>query len=613
MLIAFLFVAVIGKLTVVQIMNASSLQTKALDQWTRDVPITGERGDIYDVNGSILADTTTLYTVYVRPVAVREKEYTAKVLGSVLGIDSDNLFEKMNTKISEITVAKKVDKSQMNQLVSSDISGVYFSQNINRVYPYGDFMTQVLGFCNVDGMGQSGVESYYNNYLKGIDGYVLTQTDLVGRELDNNVTKYISGQKGNNVYLTLDYGIQAIVENAVNTAFEMHKSKSASCIVMNAKTGAILAMAQRPSYDLNNIPRDDIASLFGMSNSTLINGVYEPGSTFKILTTAIGLQTKAIDQNYTFYCPGYRMIDGQKIKCWKTKGHGSETFIEGVENSCNCLFMDIALKVGAPTFYEWINKFGLTTPTGIDISGETKGLTIPVSSVKNVDLARIGFGQAIAVSPIELVTASASVINGGKLMKPYILDKVTNIQNEIIVQNYPIVNDNTIDSEISSQMREILESVVANGGGRNAGVSGYRIGGKTGTAQKYVDGKIAQGKYVATFLGFAPANDPEYILLFKVDEPSTGVYYGSMVSAPFASQIFENIFAYKGIMPTENVEVLTKIEMPYLEGMTLQQATKLLKEKGFYYEISGEGDIVKSQVPIEGSEVTTKNVILIEV
>lgn len=605
--------AIIAKLVVVQIYNAANLQLKALDQWTRDVPITGERGDIFDVNGTTLADTATLYTVYVRPVAVKDKEYTAKMLGSVLGVDSDSLYNKMNTKVSEITVAKKVSKAQMSQLVSSNVSGVYFSQNLNRVYPYGDFMTQILGFCNVDGTGQSGVEAYYNNYLQGIDGYVLTQTDLVGRELDSNVTKYITGQKGNSIYLTLDYGIQAIVENAVNAAYETHAAKSASCIVMNAKTGAILAMAQRPSYDLNNIPRDDISALFGMSNSQLISSVYEPGSTFKVLTAAIGLQTGAITTDYDFYCPGYRMVDGQRIKCWKTKGHGSQTFLEGVENSCNCLFMDIAQRVGAETFYDWIDIFGLTEKTGIDMSGETNGLIIPYDSVKTVDLARIGFGQAIAVSPIELLNACGSVINGGKLMTPYIVDKITNNAGDIIMQNYPIEKRQTIEGSTSQLMREILESVVKNGGGRNAGVSGYRIGGKTGTAQKYENGHIAQGKYISTFLGFAPADDPEYIMLFKVDEPSTGLYYGSIVAAPYASQIFESLFAYKGIKATEDIVILPEIEMPELEGLSLDTAIKKLKEKGLYYEISGEGNVILNQVPAKGTKITSKNVVLIEV
>lgn len=587
------------------------MQIKALDQWTRDVPITGERGDIFDVNGVVLADTQTLYTVYVRPVSVKNKDYTARILGSVLGIDSEKLLQRMNSKVSEITVAKKVNKEQMKLLVESEVTGVYFSQNLQRVYPYGDFMTQILGFTNVDGMGQSGAEAYYSNYLKGIDGYILTETDLVGRELETNVTRYIEGSKGNSIYLTLDYAIQEITENAVRDAFTRFQAKSVSCIVMNAKTGSVLAMAQKPSYDLNNIPRDNVAELFALSNSLLVSSVYEPGSTFKVLTAAAGLETGAITTKHHVYCPGYRMVDGKKIKCWRTIGHGSQTFAQGVQNSCNCLFMDIAQKVGAKRFYQYLELFGVTEKTGIDMSGEASGLTIALENVKNVDIARMGFGQAIAITPIELVTACASVVNGGKLMTPYILDKVVDKDGKIIVQNYPIVRRNTISKQTSAIMREILESVVTEGGGKNARVEGYRIGGKTGTAQKYENGAIAHGKYVSTFMGFAPADDPEYIMLFIVDEPKGYMYYGSLVAAPYASQIFANIFSYKGIAPA-NVTQKETFLMPDLMGMSLTEAVKTLKKLGMYYELSGEDGLVTYQFPVPGSIVTADNVALIE-
>lgn len=612
LLIAFLFVAVIGKLIYIQIVSGESMQIKALDQWTRDVPITGERGDIYDTNGVILADTETLYTVYVRPVSVSNKDYTSQMLGLILGLDSDVLYQKMTSKVSEITVAKKVSKSQMQVLVESEVTGVYFSQNLNRVYPYGDFMTSILGFTNVDGVGQSGVEAYYNSYLQGVDGYILTETDLVGRELESNVTRYIEGDKGYSVYLTLDYAIQCIVENAVTDAYQKYSAKNVSCVVMNAKTGAILAMAQQPSYDLNDIPRDDVTQLLTLSNSLLVSSVYEPGSTFKILTAAMGLDSGVIDTSYNCYCPGYRIVDGQKIKCWKTTGHGSQTFIEGVQNSCNCLFMDIAQRLGEEKFYDWLNTFGITSKTGIDMSGEAVGLTIALESVKNVDLSRMGFGQAIAVTPISLLNACASVINGGNLMTPYILDKVVDNEGNIIVQNYPIVKNTTVSAETSALMRTILESVVTDGGGKNAQVSGYRIGGKTGTAQKYVNGVIAQGKYVSSFIGFAPADDPEYIMLFIVDEPVGSTYYGSLVAAPYASQIFENIFNYVGLQGTATT-AKTSFEMPDLTGMSLSQAEKALKKLGMYYELSGESGVVTYQFPVAGSYVTTDNVALIEV
>lgn len=604
MLVTFLFVAIIAKLIYTQIANAESLQIMALDQWTRDVPITGERGDIFDKNGTLLADTDTLYTVYARPVSITNKEYTANVLAKVLSKNKEDLLSKINSKVSEITVSKKVTKEQMVALTKSGVTGVYFSQNLNRKYIYGDFMTQILGFVNVDGMGQSGVEAYYNDYLKGVDGYVLTETDLVGREIDSNVTRYIAGKKGNSVYLTLDYAISSIVENAVSAAYQKYNATNASCIVMNVKTGEIVAMAQKPSYDLNDLPRDDIGLLFERSKSLLVSSVYEPGSTFKILTAAIGLESGVIDTDYHFYCPGYKIVDGKKIKCWKTTGHGSQDFVKGVQNSCNVLFMDTALKIGAERFYEEIEKFGLNSKTGIDMSGEASGLVISKEAVKTVDLARMGFGQAIAVTPIELLTACAAVVNGGKLMKPFIVDKIVDRDGNIVLSNYPSVQRDVLSIDTSALMREILESVVTDGGGKNAQVSGYRIGGKTGTAQKYVNGAIAQGLYVSTFIGFAPANDPEYMLLFIVDEPKGGVYYGSMVAAPYASEIFANIFNYRGWEFSEVTKKPT-FEMPNLDGMSISSAYAALKKAGMYYEVAGEGDKVIGQLPVAGSMVTT--------
>ncbi len=614
-LVAFLFVTIIARLIYIQIAEGSTLRIKALDQWTRDVPITGERGDIFDRNGVLLADTETLYTVYARPVSVTDKEYTSRVLGKILGVDSTALYEKMTSKVSEITVSKKVTKAEMNALMDAGVEGIYYSQNLDRKYIYGDFLTQILGFTNIDGVGQSGVEAYYDKYLKGTDGYILTETDLVGRELESNVTRYVEGSKGNSVYLTIDYAIQSFVESTVNNAFLKHNATSTACVVMNAKTGEILAMAQRPSYDLNDLPRDDIELLFSASKSALISNVYEPGSTFKVLTAAMGLDKGLIDTSYNLYCPGYRIVDGQKIKCWRTIGHGSETFAEGVQNSCNCLFMDIALKLGTENFYDGLRMFGINEKTGIDMSGEASGLTIAESAVKTVDLARMGFGQAIAVTPIELLNAAASAVNGGKLMTPYIVDKIVDNDGKVVVQNYPIVKRNTVSAATGSIMRKILESVVSEGGGKNASVPGYRIGGKTGTAQKYADGAIAQGMYVSTFLGFLPADDPEYILLFIVDEPKGGAYYGSVVAAPYAGEIFSKIVSYAGIQP-DYYEEKEKFRMPDLTGTTLTEAVKTLKQLNLYYEMSGEwteGAKVLQQIPVAGSYVTEDSIILIDV
>lgn len=612
MLVTFLFAALIAKLVYIEVINAANLQAKALDQWMRDIPLQGERGEIYDANGILLADSSTTYTVYARPTSVSNKADTAAALSEVLNLDKELTYKKLHSRISEITIAKKVSKEAMLRLYNSKATGIYFSQTINRVYPYGDFMTQVLGFTNLDAQGQTGVEAYYEKYLAGINGYLLTETDLVGRELDTGNTRYILGKKGNSIYLTLDYYIQSFAEKAVADAMLNHNSLGASCLVMDAKTGAILAMAQAPSFDLNDVPRDDIARLFACSKSTIVSNVFEPGSTFKILTAAIGLETGAINTNTACFCPGYRIVDGQRIRCWKTIGHGSQTFYAGVQNSCNCLFMDTAIKVGANNFYKYIDAFGLNQKTGIDISGEGKGLIIPLSDVKLVDLARIGFGQAIAVTPIELLRGAAAVVNGGNLVTPYVLDRVVNENGGIIYKTDAAVQKGVISAAISEIMRDVLEKVVTDGSGRNAQVAGYRIGGKTGTAQKYLNGVIARGKYTSTFIGFAPANDPQYIALMVVDEP-VGLYYGSIVAAPYIRDVFAGIFAYKGIPPAVSATPPETFIMPNLIGMSPQEAEAALKPLKMYLEIAGEEGIVRKQTPAAGVYANKNSIVVVDI
>ncbi|MFA5449578.1 MAG: penicillin-binding transpeptidase domain-containing protein [Clostridia bacterium] len=609
MLVAFLFAALIGRLIYIEAVKSDELMARALDQWMRDVPLEAERGHIYDINGVLLADSRTVYTVYVRPNAVKNKQETAAALSEVLELDYQTVLGKVQSRRSEMTIVKGVEKEAMLALLESEASGIYYSQNIERVYPYGDFMTQVLGFTNFDSNGQAGIEMRYNDYLKSVNGYILTETDLVGRELKSNVTRYVAGVAGNDIYLTLDYNIQAFAESAVAEAKAKHNAKSVSVVVMNINTGEVLAMAEAPSFDLNNVPRDDVAKLFSHSKSSLVSNVFEPGSTFKILTAAIGLDTGAVSRDYRFFCPGYHIVDGQRIKCWKTTGHGSLSFDEGVHKSCNILFMNTALKIGSETFYEKLYDFGIMTRTGIDIAGEASGLSIPLASVKSVDLARIGFGQAIAVTPIELVRAAAAVLNGGVMVTPYVVDRAVSSSGEIIYKNSPTLKSGVISEKTSSDMREILEGVVTQGGGKSAGVAGYRIGGKTGTAQKYENGIIARGKYVSTFVGFAPADKPEYIAMIIVDEPQ-GAYYGSLVAAPYIGDVFAKIFAYKGIAPSAYVKK-EEFAMPDIRGLTVIEAARILRGKNIFYETAGEGSIVNSQLPAPGSMVTEDVIALI--
>ena len=543
LLAVFLFTLIFAKLIHVMLVEGKSLQVKALDQWTRDLPNDAPRGQILDRNGVVLAGTATRYNLYVRPNSATDKEGLAKCLAEVFGYDKDRVLEKISKKVSEVTVATKVTKEQMSALFDMGFDGLYYSEDNFRYYPYGDFMTQVLGFTGADGNGQTGLEAYYDKYLTGINGYILTETDLVGREIQGGENYYLPSISGLNLTTTLDSRVQEIVEGAVEKAVALYNPKAVACLVMDYTNGEIISLAEYPSFDLNNVPRDDLEKLFSSSKSMLVSSVYEPGSTFKILTAAAALDTGAMNTAKRFYCPGFRIVDGKRIRCWKTKGHGSIDFGEGVESSCNCVFMDSALAMGTDKFYTYLNNFGLRAKTGVDMTGETSGIFISQDLVKTVDLARIGFGQAVAVTPIGMMTACSAVVNGGKTVTPHLVKGFADEKGNKIDDVFVIEEKNTVVSgDTSATMRELLSRVVSHGSGKGAGVNGYNIAGKTGTAQKYENGGIAQGKYISSFLGFSLESGAPYGVLMIVDEPKGYVYYGSLVAAPLVGDIFRSVF-----------------------------------------------------------------------
>ena len=543
LLAVFLFTLIFAKLIHVMLVEGKSLQVKALDQWTRDLPNDAPRGQILDRNGVVLAGTATRYNLYVRPNSATDKEGLAQCLAEVFGYDKDKVLEKISKKVSEVTVATKVTKEQMSALFDMGFDGLYYSEDNFRYYPYGDFMTQVLGFTGADGNGQTGLEAYYDKYLTGINGYILTETDLVGREIQGGENYYLPSISGLNLTTTLDSRVQEIVEGAVEKAVALYNPKAVACLVMDYTNGEIISLAEYPSFDLNNVPRDDLEKLFSSSKSMLVSSVYEPGSTFKILTAAAALDTGAMNTAKRFYCPGFRIVDGKRIRCWKTKGHGSIDFGEGVESSCNCVFMDSALAMGTDKFYTYLKNFGLRAKTGVDMTGETSGIFISQDLVKTVDLARIGFGQAVAVTPIGMMTACSAVVNGGKTVTPHLVKGFADEKGNKIDDVFVIEEKNTVVSgDTSATMRELLSRVVSHGSGKGAGVNGYNIAGKTGTAQKYENGGIAQGKYISSFLGFSLEAGAPYGVLMIVDEPKGYVYYGSLVAAPLVGDIFRSVF-----------------------------------------------------------------------
>lgn len=552
----FLFSLIFVKLIYVMIVEGSDLQVNALNQWTRDLPSDAPRGEILDRNGDILAGTSTRYNIYVRPNSVENKENLATIIAEIFGFEKSKVLEKISKRVSEVTIATKVTKEDMTQLFESGAKGIYYSEDNFRYYPNGDFMTQVLGFTGADGNGQTGLESYYDKYLTGVNGAIITETDLIGREIEGGKSYYLPSISGLNVQTTLDARIQRIVEGVVDKAVSLYNPKAVACLVMDYTNGEIISLAEYPSFDLNDVPRNDLEKLFSASKSMLVSSVYEPGSTFKILTAASALDSSVMSTKNRFYCSGSRIVDGKKIRCWKTKGHGSIDYGQGVESSCNCVFMDSALAMGIDRFYTYLKNFGLKTKTGVDMVGETSGLFIDQSVVKPVDLARIGFGQAVAVTPIGMMTACSAVINGGKTVYPHLVKAVFDNKGNSIDDIYVArESKRVIREETSTTMRKLLERVVTNGSGKGAGVNGYSIAGKTGTAQKYENGAIAQGKYISSFLGFSLESDAPYGVLLIVDEPQGYVYYGSLVAAPLVGDIYRSIFDLLKVAPSNTLDV----------------------------------------------------------
>ena len=546
--------SVICRVFYIQIVWGSELQSKAIDQWTRELPISASRGLITDRNGVVLAGNSQSYAVFVRPRSITDLESVCKTLSSVLDLEYSSLYKKLSsTSQSALAVKKKVDKSLIDRLSTYSLGGVYFAPDNTRVYPYNESLCQVLGYVSSDGSGQSGLEKVYDEYLKGYDGEILYEADLVGKDLDGKTSRYISATDGLNVKLTVDYEIQSICDSVMANAYKTYTPKSASVILMNPQNGQILALSQYPSYDLNDLPRDDVDLLNKVGRCSLIVDSYEPGSTFKVLTAAANIEEylrgnpNAFSTDYVFNSSRFRYVDGKKIKCWSSHEngkHSNENLAMALNNSCNPCFVDIALSLGKEKMYEYIKAFGYGQTTGVDFGGEAIGMLVPESAVTSGDLARIGFGQTIAVTPIQLAAATSAAINGGIYYEPYFVSEISDKYGNIAQIINPKAKRRVISEEASKILAGYLEGVVEKGSGKQAYIENYHVGGKTGTAQKYENGVISQGKYVMSFVGFFPADNPTYLALAIVDEPIGG-QYGSTVAAPLVRQLFEGIINCK--------------------------------------------------------------------
>ena len=557
--IAFIFCVIAGRFFYIQAIWGGALVIRASDQWNREVPVIAARGKIYDRDGDVLAGNKNTYSVFVRPAAVEDKQCCADILAGIFSLDGQEVLSKISrTGVSEVTVTTHADGDKVKQLAEYGLSGGYFSRDNTRVYTYGEALCQVLGFTSTDGTGISGLEKYYNSLLSGENGEILYATDIIGIEREGAAIVYSPAQDGSGIMLTIDSEIQLSAEEAVRRVYASSGAKAASCIVLDPRTFEVLALANYPSYNLNDVPRGDTEKLNDYSRNRLVVDIYEPGSTFKIITAAADLEeylrgnTAAFSPQHVFSSSRTRSVDGTTIKCWsdhKNGKHTNQNLALALNNSCNPCFTDIALSLGKDTFYSYLSAFGFGNVTGIDFSGEAAGMLLPQSMVKNCDLARIGFGQTVAVTGLQLACAAAAAVNGGNYYVPRLVRGIVSPdgQKQLFA---PVLKNKVISEEASRMLAEMLEGVVSDGSGKKAYIEGYKVGGKTGTAQKYENGRIAAGKYVSSFVGFFPSDEPRYLALITVDEPQ-GTYYGSAVAAPVAKEIFEDIIAIKNIRPYE--------------------------------------------------------------
>ncbi len=616
LLVTFLFLAIVLRLGYIQLVEGKWLQERAADQWVRSLPIQATRGKILDSNNAVLATSFSTYDIYVRAGMVTNPERAATVLSSYLGISYDTAYRKSTDKtISESLIRLQVESEIANQIMKQNVAGILFSENSSRYYPYGDLLSQVLGFTTIDNVGQAGMEAFANKYLTGLNGYATEQSDVHGVKIDNTLSNYIPSVAGLNVQLTIDVNIQMFAESALDKLIADHRPKSATAIVMNPNTGEILAMTSKPSFDLNNIPRDNVTKLFEMSKNLSIVDVYEPGSTFKVLTLASAVEEKLTTETDRFYDPGYRMVDGMKINCWKHTGHGSQTLVDGICNSCNSVFVDLALRLGKTRMYEYFDRYGFGQKLNVDFLGESAGIIMDDEVAKTVDVARMGFGQAIAVTPLQLINAISSVVNGGNLMQPYFIKSISDQNGKVVLKNEPKMLNRTVSEQTSQRTRAMLEEVVKKANAINAFIPGYRVSGKTGTSQKYENEKIVQ-KYYSSFVGAFPADKPDYVVLIVANEPASGHYYGSIVATPYAKLIFENIISYKNYQP-ENLEsdlqkMQKNIAVPNFIGKSLTYAVGELNKLGLQVEVYGEGSMVVNQTPPEGSMLYKHGIVLLE-
>ena len=634
------FLILVIKLFSLQILRHDELEAKALDQQTRSTEVAATRGTIYDRNGNIMAISATAETVFLSPLEMDRalsdkdnpvawtKDSVAQKLSEILEINKEGILKKMERTDSQYEVLKlRVEEDVADQIRTfindEGVVGVYMVTDAKRYYPYATLASQIIGFVGTDNYGLYGLEARYNDVLDGETGLVVSTKDPTGSDMLYGYEQYYKAQNGSDIVLTLDATVQYYVEKALSEMVTSTEAQGATGIVMDVETGAVLAMASSPTYDLNDpsaVYESRLASLvkdgqLDLADAQLrqwrnraINDTYEPGSTFKVLTLAAALEEGVIDENTTFDCTGSIHVLDATIHCSNRAGHGHQTLEQTAGNSCNPAFITYGLRLGTEKFYRYMKDFGLVNGSGIDLEGEALGIFAPQETASELDLACYAFGQNFNTTPVALISAQAACINGGYLHTPYVVERVVDSEGNVLSSHDSTPVRQVVSEETSALVRQCLEYVVSSGTGRNGQVHGYRIGGKTGTADKGNTGEV-----VLSFMCFAPADDPKYIMLLTLDSPTGEGRGGGGTVAPYASRIMGEILPYLGVEPSYSAEELlgSDTTVNYVIGMTVADAEEKLKSKGFSVKIVGDGDTVTDQTPEGGTVIPGKSRVIL--
>lgn len=600
--------AIVIRLGYSQFYAYEELSLKATQSWQRGFPLEAARGKIYDSQQKVLVDNLTTSSLIIVPSQVKDYVTTANQLSKILGCSKEKILEKVKKKVSVERIqpeGRQLTEEKAYQIDRLKLPGVYLVQDTLRYYPHKNYLAQTLGFVGIDNQGLVGLELKYDEYLSGVNGSINYYMNAKSQNLNIYPADYVYPTNGMDIELTIDSRVQDVVERELNNAYTTYNPDSILCLAMDPRNGKILAMCSKPDFDPNDYKNAD-SQIY--NRNLPIWKSYEPGSTFKIITFSSALNEKLFDMDKdTYYDKGYEIVKGARIKSWKKGGHGLQTFREVLQNSSNPGFVEIGRRLGKERLYQYIQDFGLTKKTGVDLTGESSGIMFDYDKFNEVEQATVAFGQGISVTPIQLVRAVCACVNGGQLYKPYIVNKVYNSKtHEVVVENQPEKIRQVITSDTSAKVRDAMEGVVTDGGGKNAYIDGYRIGGKTGTAQRAINGTYAGNGYILSFLGVAPIDNPQIVLYLAMDNPKKCVQYGGTTATPIARKIFMDVLpalhVKKVTQQREKAYVWTDVKTYDVENY-VGKTKKEVKNEHYGFEFLGSGDYVIDQLPRVGEKI----------